>query len=397
MSRIMDVIARETDGKSYKSHRFCYDSSPKTGIEYDPSNDADLVIPNGEGVKRKDGNVSVKDRALELAKEEEESCFKYFLDGSRHTYKIDDISYDKAVYPVIAGQIGVGCCSRENKNLQKEIFKRKLVIVLPDKARNGWGFRDQYLTLCKNINQNNFLKRSGIQFDEILDYSSALPTAGATFETLGIARVQDSMIQLEKDVVADLVSKNKLRDDAMLIKDGSLQYQKMSKSDGKEGNDLLDKKFRARYENVIGVSKSFNPTKCYVGDSTSNNPKSDSQRVAKLKPFERTTVNMYRSPHTGGVWFAVWYARLRDAQYSSNVFDGVVKIEKIVGIMEGNEKPDDFSPEVADYITANLMNERNPVCYGADGRWANHIYPIYLTERYIKSQYLSSNLFLELF
>ena len=46
---------------------------------------------------------------------------------------------------------------------------------------------------------------------------------------------------------------------------------------------------------------------------------------------------------------------------------------------------------------AHLMNERNPVCYGTDGRWANHIYPIYLTERYIKSQYLSSNLFLELF
>ena len=395
MSRIMDVIANQTDGVSYKSHRFCYDSSPKGGIEYDPTNEADIIIPNGEGVNRKDGNISVKNLALDLAKEE--SCFKYFLDGSRHTYKIDDISYDKAVYPVIAGQIGVGCCSRENKNLQKEIFKRKLVIVLPDKARADWQFTTQYAALCKNINQNNFLKRIGVQFDEILDYSSTLPTAGATFETLGIARVQDAMIQQEKDVVAELVSKNKLRDDAMLIKDGSLQYQKMSKSDGKEGNDLLDKKFRARYENVIGVSKSFNPTKCYVGDSTSNNPKSDSQRVAKLKPFERTTVNMYRSPHTGGVWFAVWYARLRDAQYSSNVFDGVVKIEKIVGIMEDGEKPDDFSPDVADYITAHLMNERNPVCYGADGRWANHIYPIYLTERYIKSQYLSSNLFLELF
>jgi hypothetical protein len=35
-----------------------------------------------------------------------------------------------------------------------------------------------------------------------------------------------------------------------------------------------------------------------------------------------------------------------------------------------------------------IINERNPVCYGSDDRWANHLYPIYLTEKYIKSQYL---------
>lgn len=396
MSRIMEVIANQTDGISYKSHRFCYDSSPKSGIEYDPTNNAEVWIPKGEDVNPKNANVSVKDLAKRLA--DETSCFKYFLDGSRHTYKIDDISYEKSVYPVIAGQIGVGCCSRENKNLQKEIFERKLVIVLPDKAREDeWNFKVHYSALCNSINKNNFLTKIGIKFDEILDYSTTLPTDGSTFENLGIARVQDSMIQLEKDVVAELVSKNKLRDNAMLIKDGSLQYQKMSKTDRKEGNDLLDKKFRDRYTHVIGVSKSFNPTKCYTGESKSGNAKSDSQRVARLKPFERTPVNMYCSEHTGGVWFAVWYVRLRDAQYSSNVFDGVVKVEKIVDFKEEGEEPEPFPTDDANFITAHLLNERNPVCYGTDGRWANHIYPIYLTERYIKSQYLSSNLFLELF
>ena len=35
----------------------------------------------------------------------------YFLDGSRHVFKVDDIAYSKQVFPVVAGQIGVGCCN----------------------------------------------------------------------------------------------------------------------------------------------------------------------------------------------------------------------------------------------------------------------------------------------
>ena len=48
-------------------------------------------------------------------------------------------------------------------------------------------------------------------------------------------------------------------------------------------------------------------------------------------------------------------------------------------------------------FTANIINERNPVCYGADRRWANHLYPIYVTESYVKSKYLGESMFLNLF
>ncbi|MCX7865416.1 MAG: hypothetical protein N2423_10360, partial [Novosphingobium sp.] len=37
------------------------------------------------------------------------AIFSFFLDGSRHTYKVDDMSFQKNVYPIIAGQVGVGC------------------------------------------------------------------------------------------------------------------------------------------------------------------------------------------------------------------------------------------------------------------------------------------------
>ena len=47
--------------------------------------------------------------------------------------------------------------------------------------------------------------------------------------------------------------------------------------------------------------------------------------------------------------------------------------------------------------TANIINERNPVCYGTDARWANHLYPVYMTESYCKNRFKSDYYFMNLF
>jgi len=44
-------------------------------------------------------------------------------------------------------------------------------------------------------------------------------------------------------------------------------------------------------------------------------------------------------------------------------------------------------------VSADLVRERNPVCYGSDSRWANHIYPVYVTEKYLKSGFLPETIF----
>jgi hypothetical protein len=76
-------------------------------------------------------------------------------------------------------------------------------------------------------------------------------------------------------------------------------------------------------------------------------------------------------------------------------FDGVLKVEKI--LVTDDEQRKGLNSEEIDRISANLINERTPTCYGSDNRWANHLYPVYLTENYIKSQYLSDVYFLNLF
>lgn len=103
---------------------------------------------------------------------------------------------------------------------------------------------------------------------------------------------------------------------------------------------------------------------------------------------------MYQTDRVDGK-FAVWYVRLRNARKTRGPFDGIVKVEKI--LVSEQEEEYGLETREVDNISAWLMNERNPVCYGKDDRWANHLYPIYLTESYIKSQYMGTLRFINSF
>ena len=64
--------------------------------------------------------------------------------------------------------------------------------------------------------------------------------------------------------------------------------------------------------------------------------------------------------------FGVWYIRLRDKLRTQTPFDGVVKVEKI---MMDEEIKNGIDSDVIDLISANIINERNPTCYGTDRRF----------------------------
>lgn len=383
MGEIIKLVEKETNGSSFKSYKYCHDSQDRSGIEYDDNTD----------IEWKDfGETDNKHKVINLKSESDKrqnlkSIFTYFLDGSRHTYKVDDMSYNKNVYPILAGQIGVGCCERINKTLSPAIlFRRKLVIVLPNIAfRDGWNEKAVAVDLLKRINDSSKLKNGfHLQFDDVLTYTR---DDDDKLEKKGIEVIQEYMTDMEKDTVADLVLAGRVNQDNYLIKDGSLDYQQNLKN--KNAKNLSDKRIANQYKYVIGVSKSFNPTKCLVKGGGAN-----SDFIAQLKPFERTPAYMYCSKRAHA-HFCIWYLRLRDAKYTKSIFDGVVKIEKLV-VNESQIQNGVPSDEI-DNISAFLLNERNPVCYGSDPRWANHLYPVFLTESYAKSKYLSNNLFMQLF
>lgn len=389
-ARIMDILERETHGHSYKSHKYSLDESERSAVEYGEA-DATIQWKRRGETKEIKTYVDLRELSRDVGGEQ---ILTYFLDGSRHVYKVDDMGFEKsgnrtAIYPIIAGQIGVGCCRRVNRHMVREKFEREIVIAMPDIAQSSGKKQGFLQATAQKLNAGTELARinaSGWKFSTILSYKSAKEEKD--YNDKGTAQIQTRMMENEQRMVAELVGEKKLNDTNFLVKDGSLEYKptKAMRSD-----ERAYQKYMNNYDYVIGVSKRFNPEVCLVlGD------KPNPAFIANLKLYHRTPVAYFTDPDfLGDIGFAVWYIRIRDTSRTRTPFDGIIKVEKV--LVSKEEVEFGMNSDLVDLISAHLLNERNPVCYGSDLRWANHLYPIYLTERYVKAHYLSVESFLHLF
>lgn len=388
MEKLLDIVSEQTNGKCYTSFRYCADDEIRLPtLDFDTKEKGISVVQKEFGETDTDLTKSKNLKPLADKLTNGDPLFHFFLDGSRRTYKVDDIEINRNVYPILAGQIGVACCQRISPSQFKcAEFEHNLVLSLP-KAANPTG-ADATLffnSLTGKINKTKRLEKAGYEFSKILSYESSKKDADVKYEHKGIATIQDEMIETEKRIVAQLSSKKIINPDRYLIKDGSLQYAPSRSSSFKELS-----KFKSHYKCVVGVSKMFDPELC-----RDNNNKSNADKIAMLPIYHRTPAFKYKSEKVGNVYFAVWYVRIRESHRTHSPFSGVVKVEKI--LITDDEIDYGLDSQEIDIITSNIINERNPVCYGKDARWANHLYPVYLTETYIKSKYLSDLNFLNLF
>lgn len=386
-SKVMYLLEKETGGKSYRAFKYGLDHADRPSIDY--SEDEVIWLETAE--------TSRPRRYVSLVKQSRDvlvsgtQLLTYFLDGSRRVFKVDDMAYSHSggrnvIYPIIAGQIGIGCTKRVNRVLSKERFFQEFVISMPDIA-NADGKTGYFPALAKKLNTCQSLKNARIQFSTILPYKTA-KDSGTKFEDKATACVQERMSIREREMVAELVRQHKLGQDNYLIKDGSLEYRP-TKED--RADTRTYQQFRNNYNYVLGVSKNFNPEVC-----KDIHGKSNPGYIADLPLYHRTPVACFRNPDLfGDVKFAVWYIRIRDVKQTRTAFDGIVKVEKMLITREEEDKGIDS--DLVDILSSNIINERNPVCYGSDLRWANHLYPMYLTESYVKSRYLSAESFLHLF
>lgn len=318
--------------------------------------------------------------------------FKYFLDGSRRTYKVDDIAIGKRIYPVVAGQIIVGCCERKDRETFKSyILHHRLVLSMPtdfdiDDENNNNNFCKLY---CEKLNahlkSSSFLVENGIKLHDMFLYKTdgfSEDLGKNKYLSRAVAKIQNEMTDEEQIVVNDLCEKNLLDDDNFLLKDGSIEYNpRFSNLDMSKWNLL-----RSNYKYVVGVSKSFDPE--LIPDFEGHKL---SKTIAGLKPFQRTKVYRYESQHSGGC-FAVWYLRLRNSDFRETHFSDIVKCEMVL-----SNEGELIRTSLIDLISANIIREAYPVCFGNDTRWANHLYPVYLTETFCKSHYVNNEIIYKLF
>jgi len=398
MYGILKYIEDNNEGNytCYKTRKFSLDENIKDTVS--ENSDLDIVPNNNKGTIAESDNSHVD--TVQISEKDIKNIrrpwFKYFLDGSRHVYKVDDIAIGDKIYPILAGQLIVGCCKREDRDtFKKEKITSKIVLSLPKLFYTKGGKREDFAkSYCNKMNQwlreNSVFWREHpeIQVDKIVFYdvdgAKIDETDTNKYRNSGIAKIQNEMTDQEQLMVKELCREKKLNDENWLIKDGSLQYNpRFSNMDLAQFNAM-----RSNYSRVVGISKSFNPDllRNFQGEKMA-------PIIANLKPFERTKAYEYVSEHSLGQKFAIWYLRLRkETRFRENHFSDIVKCETV--IIDDSDK---ISSDDIDSICANLIQEAYPVCYGKDSRWANHLYPVYLTETFCKSNYLSNNVFLNLF
>lgn len=339
------------------------------------------------------GGVCLKAKADELLATGRSYCLnRFFLDGTRRTYKIGDIRYSNRIYPVIAGQTVVGYCERFNGDIIDNDFRHDIVVCLPEVIEANAPFDVSLFIsdLVAKVNNKLTSRWNGnLKISAILPYKTQL-NEHEKLEDKAISKIHDFMLNREKELVNELVKQDRLsRTDGYLLKDGSIEYKQHEITKNKSYSDSVY--IKSNYQNVIGVSKSFNPERV-----KGKNGKTDHTIISKLAPYCRTPVYRYNSYHTGGTEFGVWYVRIRQSNHNfQSPFDGVLKLEKV--LLTDEELQYGIDSEEVDTITATIINERNPVCYASDSRWANHVYPMHLTERFLKNKLIHTNIFMNIF
>ena len=114
MNKILEILASETNGTCYTSFRYCADDKFKTPTLDYHEGQAFTIKKDRYGETDQNGiTKNLSDYALRI--KHSVPLFRYFLDGSRRTYKIDDLEINRRIFPIMAGQIGVACCERKNR------------------------------------------------------------------------------------------------------------------------------------------------------------------------------------------------------------------------------------------------------------------------------------------
>jgi hypothetical protein len=362
MGELLTIIEKHSGGKCFSVNKCCLDH-----IQFQDYQDNDEEFKPDKIFETENTGKNIK---LDVS-QSDYSLFKYFLDGSRKTYRVADFATtDNKFLPIVAGQIGSAVCTRNDGKIYKHRLIKANVLALPD--RLGGEYENIQLEISKKVIHN-------LKIDRVLKYQYR-PNPERPFENLAIAKIQLEMLNIEVDLIYQMVTSNKLDTGNMLIIDGSLQFSSI-----KPDNEYI-------MQNVVGVSKSFNP---HLQGILKTKTKEIGHHLLNLQFAERSPVYKYVAKNRINTTIGAWYLRLRHSKYSESPLSGIIKVEKIATTK--HEKEFGFDTEVINEISRALLLERNVTCYGLDDRWANHLYPIFLTETYLKNIFVSDQYFLNIF
>ena len=292
-----------------------------------------------------------------------QQLFRYFVDGSMRTtnagYVVD--SNDRYL-PIFIAQIAVAATRLDTKGLRVGEYRNRNVFFLPDTFTEA--DKDEAEQLVKSAAGSS-------RWPLALDFECYVLEEGTEPVDAARKKVLAGMHEMEIALIKDLADSDKVTRDDMLMIDGSLQFY---------GN--LDRA-REAFRNVVGVAKSFD---LHQRVGTGRNAKQVGALVAGLRHRHRTPARKITVSRTN-LAIGAWYLRLHSAKHLAGlgIDDGVVKLELFPDGEAGHQRP--LPTDRCDLISRNVLALRHPTTPSTDPRWASHLYPIHLTERYIRTRF----------
>jgi len=372
MPRVLDEVRATTGVRLYPIRGVCVDSDDPhvpQDVRVDPSK-----VKAGMLAERDAGpfpvNVTVGESDPGRGYDRGRSLFEYFLDGTRRTFLVAELASSSQRYlPVLAGQISAAVVSRSRDTGRVHVFRHSAanVVALP-----GGG---------KGINQGDLddlqekLRRWSRPFEVVVYGDRGIPDSKQPSD-LAIAKINEAMQTLEIGALEDLTNRNLTSASTMLVVDGSVQFTRIPIEN------------RGWLRNVIGVSKTFRTNLVFTRDKR----EIGAVLVETLRNVgDRTHAFRYEFRNNA---YAVWYLRIRDRRHTDKPLSGIVKLERL--LLTQDELEFGLTTDVINNVSLSTLGERYVTPFGKDDRWPNHLYPIYLAERYQRSQLMGEAQFLRL-
>lgn len=291
--------------------------------------------------------------------------FRFFIDGSERVTAAGFVIDPKKRYlPLLIAQVAVATTELQAACLTIKHYDSRNTFFFPD------SFAEEDLAEAKRV-VCAAAKSSRLPLD--LDFDKYQVDEDKTPMDRARAKVLQKMHYMEIQRIADLARGGEISRDSLLLIDGSIEFY----SD-------MDRHQEA-FRNVVGVAKSFDLHRRYHSKGK------DAERVgaliSRLQPKKRTPA--LGTQHRN-LTIASWYLRLQGGHRripGLDPQDGVIKIEVFP------DAPGDDTPTIdaarCDRLSKHILALRAPATPNTDARWASNLYPVYLTERYIKTRFRS--------
>lgn len=298
-------------------------------------------------------------RQVQPVHRRERTVFRYFLDGSAHTYYLGNVIENERHSAVHLAQIGAAALRRDDLGRVHVADGRRTLLVMLDRSALSDALFEATADACRQVDPSG--QRIRLLDSGGDDALTAGVQAAKEPRSRAAHRANWQMRLLERAIAASLAEGLAEGDvSEWLVVDGSL------------GNEYVTDWKHSHWAHIGVIKSTWKGMRFEIGTGRRREVVNIFRLLVDLPPDSRTLAFGLREGK-----LATWFVRLRGPDKLDFPLMGTLRVEM------PNPSGEPIATELIDELSGALIAERTETPYGRDDRWHSHLYPIWLTERSI--------------